>query len=89
MLFKKAAVLSENFSSCRSTKATILQSLPIICVCLGIGNHLEMITRVKNDCVGHRYKCEAIYSRSLSNTNLRVDRSQPGSQQPTDTEGRL
>lgn len=76
MLFKNVAVLSENFSSCCSPKATVLQSLPIVCVCSGIGHHLEMITRVKEDCVGRRYRREAVYSRSLSSTNLRIDQSQ-------------
>lgn len=76
MFFKNVAVLSENFSSCRSPKATVLQSLPIICVCSGIGHHLEMITRVKEDCVGRRYRYEVVYIRSLSSANVRIDRSQ-------------
>lgn len=35
-----------------------------------------MITRVKEDCVGRRYKREAIYIRSLNSTNLQIVRSQ-------------
>lgn len=77
MFFKKCSCLKhEDFSSCRSPKATTLQSLPIICACFGTGTLLEMITRVKEDCVDHRYKCEAIYIRSLNSTNLQIDQSQ-------------
>lgn len=34
-----------------------------------------MITRVKEDCVGRRYKREAVYIMSLNSTSLQIDGS--------------